>query len=71
MGEETCKIAYSCLVIDECGDMRICRAIPPIGNVRDMTPREAWSSKKAEETREWIAKCNKDCKILNCNYIDK
>jgi len=68
--KEICRIAYSCLVINEQGDMRICRDMEPIGNIKETTPQKAWSSKKAEEVRKKIFKCNKPCKILNCNYID-
>ena len=70
MTEEVCRIAYTCLVIDECGDLRICRMLPPIANIREMTPREAWSCHKAEESRDCISKCQRDCTILNWIYLD-
>ncbi len=68
--DESCKVAFSCLVINESGDMRICRDMEPIGNIKNTTPEEAWNSKAATEVRKKIFVCQKPCKILNCNYID-
>ena len=66
-----CRIGYSSLIINECGEIRICREMKPIGNIREMRPSEAWQSKRAEQIRKQIAECDKDCKVLNCNYIER
>lgn len=69
-GEQVCKVAFSCLVINDEGEMRICRQMEPIGNIKDTLPSEAWNSEKAERVRCAIKKCTRDCRILNCNYLD-
>jgi len=68
--ERVCGVAYSAFIIKDKGDVYLCRSMEPIGNIKESTPEEIWNSKKAEEIRERIKRCNKSCKVLNCNYID-
>jgi hypothetical protein len=66
-----CKIAYSSLAILETGEMKICREMESIGSIRNMTPEQAWNGERAEEVRKRIAHCDRPCKVLNCNWLER
>jgi len=68
---DECQIGLSGLLIDTEGEIRICRNMEAIGNIKTDLPEEAWNSKKAKEIREKIKKCEKSCKILTCHNLDQ
>ena len=70
MEEQTCKVSEAGLIIDNNGDIKICRNMEPIGNIKEDNIKEAWNSKKAFKVRDKISKCNRSCKILTCNNSD-
>jgi len=43
------------------GYIHTCFKMPPIGNVRDITPKDAWDCDKAQEVRRKIKNCNIHC----------
>lgn len=55
--------------INAYGDINMCFAMAPVGNIRDKKFSQVWFSKEMESAREEINKCNKDCDIaVNCFY---
>jgi radical SAM protein with 4Fe4S-binding SPASM domain len=70
MEEQTCKVSEAGLIIDNNGDIKICRNMDSIGNIKVDNIKEAWNSKKAQDVRDKIFKCSRSCKILTCNNSD-
>jgi len=63
-----CKVGNNNLSIDPYGNVRLCFAMPPVGNVRKTDLHDIWTSTEAEITRRNIAKCTLNCKLMQCNY---
>lgn len=63
-----CKIDSKNFFIDPFGNVRICEVMEPIGNISIDKPQYIWISEKAKRQREKIRKCQKTCKLLNCNF---
>ena len=38
-----------------------------LGNVKNISLKEVWSSNKAEKAREIMSSCRKNCGMLNCH----
>ena len=70
---------YSCSVINgdaftisPDGSVNLCPYMQSIGNIKDGCIKEIWHSKKAQERREEIAYCKKNCHhIVNCWYEEE
>ncbi|MDP7110387.1 MAG: radical SAM protein, partial [Myxococcota bacterium] len=67
---DRCEIGRKSINVNHLGDVRICHEMPPVGNLTEQTLYEAWSSPQANRVRELIARCHRDCYLLNCNYCD-
>ena len=63
-----CMVGENNFAIDPYGNCRICFCMEPIGNLKESLPQELWYSDKAEEIRQKIKNCTKNCRLLNCNF---
>lgn len=63
-----CMVGENNFAIDPYGNCRICFCMEPIGNLKNSLPQDLWYSDKAEEIREHILKCTRNCRLLNCNF---
>lgn len=55
------------LHIDPLGEMRLCYGYPPIGNILQDDPRQAWRNEEARQIRKASRDCGRPCRMLNCN----
>jgi len=62
-----CLGTLSRLHIDPLGQMRLCYGYPPIGNIMDEDPRQAWRGELAGQIRRASRDCARPCRMLNCN----
>jgi len=54
------------------GSVNLCPYIKPIGNIRNGSLKDIWYSKEAQQRREEILHCKKNCHhIINCWYEDE
>ena len=58
---ERCMVGITNLSITCDGYIHTCFKMPPLGNVREITPQEAWNSMKAKEVRNKIKNCDIHC----------
>ncbi len=63
-----CMVGENNFAIDPYGNCRICFCMEPIGNLKESLPQDLWYSQKAEEIRDKILKCTRNCRLLNCNF---
>lgn len=63
-----CLVGENNFAIDPYGNCRICFCKETIGNLKDSLPEDLWNSQKANEIREKILNCTKNCRLLNCNF---
>ncbi len=63
-----CMVGENNFAIDPYGNCRICFCMEPIGNLKEALPQDLWYSDKANEIREKIHNCKKNCRLLNCNF---
>ncbi len=63
-----CMVGENNFAIDPYGNCRICFCMEPIGNLKESQPEDLWFSDKADEIREKILTCTKNCRLLNCNF---
>ncbi len=66
--ESSCQIGHYNFVIDPYGSVRLCFTFDPIGSLLTSLPQNIWNGAGAEKIRNKIVRCNKSCKLLNCNY---
>jgi MoaA/NifB/PqqE/SkfB family radical SAM enzyme len=67
---DRCLIGHKVLNINPRGEVRLCHDMPPVGNLRHQTLRQIWTSPRAAELRDHIARCHEPCYLLNCNWCD-
>lgn len=65
---DQCMVGLTNLSITCEGDIHTCFKMPPLGNVREITPQEAWDSDKANEIRKKIKNCDIHCSPGNFVY---
>jgi len=58
---EMCRVGITNLSIACDGYIHTCFKMPPLGNVREITPQAAWDSPKAKEMRKNIKNCDIHC----------
>lgn len=63
-----CMVGENNFAIDPYGNCRICFCMEPIGNLKESLPQDLWYSEKAEQIRQNIKMCTKNCRLLNCNF---
>jgi MoaA/NifB/PqqE/SkfB family radical SAM enzyme len=63
-----CMVGENNFAIDPYGNCRICFCKKPIGNLKNALPQDLWYSKEADEIREEILHCTRNCRLLNCNF---
>ncbi len=63
--EGICHVGVTNFFIGANGDVLTCFYMDPVGNLREQTPREIWTSAVARKRREEIRLCNRDC-LLTC-----
>jgi len=56
-----CMVGITNLSLTCDGYIHTCFKMPSLGNVREITPEEAWDSKKAQEIRRKIKNCDIHC----------
>lgn len=66
--DASCQIGHYNFLIDPYGSVRVCFSFEPIGSLITTLPQNIWNSAGAERIRRQIVKCDKSCKLLNCNY---
>ena len=62
-----CLGTLSRLHVDPLGQMRLCYGYPPLGDILEQDPRQAWRSERARQIREASRECSRPCRMLNCN----
>jgi len=65
---EKCRVGVTNLSITCDGDMHTCFKMPPLGNVRDISPSQAWDSDLANQIRKQIKECTIHCSPGNFVY---
>lgn len=65
-----CEAGINNFIINRLGEVRLCFALPEIGNILKTAPKEIWLGQKAQKQRGIIKKCNKTCKVIVCNKFD-
>lgn len=65
---DKCMVGITNLSITCDGYIHTCFKMPPLGNVREITPQEAWDSDRAREIRGKIKNCNIHCSPGNFVY---
>ena len=63
-----CMVGVTNLSISCNGDINTCFKMPPLGNIQDISPKDAWNSERAKEIRERIKKCDVHCSPGNFVY---
>jgi len=63
-----CRTGEKNFIIDTDGSVLLCWNMLSIGNVLYNDPASIWNGRIGYKRREDIVKCNRTCKILNCNY---
>lgn len=54
------------------GSINLCPYLAPVGNIKESSIKDIWYSKTAEERREEISSCKKNCHhIINCWYEEE
>ena len=68
-----CNLGYNSITVNTMGKIFLCNSMAPIGDMQDAKDiRELWFSDKAEEVRESIRNCNRNCKLLiNCFFEEE
>lgn len=65
---EFCMVGHTNLSITCDGYIHTCFKMPPLGNVREVTPEEVWDSEEARELRKKIKNCDIHCSPGNFVY---
>ncbi|MBI5238700.1 MAG: radical SAM protein [Deltaproteobacteria bacterium] len=65
---EKCMVGITNLSITCDGNIHTCFKMPPLGNVRRITPGEAWDSEEARQLRKNIRNCTIHCSPGNFVY---
>jgi MoaA/NifB/PqqE/SkfB family radical SAM enzyme len=65
---DNCRVGITNLSITSDGYMHTCFKMPALGNVREISPREAWNSSEAREIRRKIKSCDIHCSPGNFVY---
>lgn len=65
---DKCMVGITNLSITCDGYIHTCFKMPPLGNVREVTPQEAWDSETARELRRKIKNCDIHCSPGNFVY---
>ncbi len=56
-----------CVLVSSIGDIFLCYDFDPIGNIKNDRLIDVWYSEKAQQVREQIALCSKNCHhLINC-----
>ena len=63
-----CTVGENNFAIDPYGNCRICFCMKPIGNLKNSLPQDLWYGREADEVREHILNCTRNCRLLNCNF---
>lgn len=63
----SCRSA-STFVVGRRGDAYLCRFMEPVGDVRRVSPREAWRAAAVGLRRGQARACHESCILLNCHY---
>jgi len=69
--ESRCMTAEKNIILDEYGNILTCWNMAPIGNILDNKLSDIWNSQTAQKRRKEILSCNRTCRILNCNFINR
>ncbi len=73
IGEQVCGSHERNIMIDQYGDVQLCFSMRrlmngnPLGNVRQTTLSELWTSNLADEARGIMSNCRQNCGMLNCH----
>jgi MoaA/NifB/PqqE/SkfB family radical SAM enzyme len=65
---EQCMVGITNLSITAEGNIHTCFKMPPLGNVRTITPQQAWDSPETRELRRKIKACDIHCSPGNFVY---
>jgi MoaA/NifB/PqqE/SkfB family radical SAM enzyme len=67
-----CNLGYDAFTVLPDGNIFLCMALEPIGNIKTDQIHRVWFSEKAQTVREQIAHCTKNCKLMvNCFFEDE
>ena len=64
-----CNSGRENIIIDTDGSVLLCWNMPAVGNILNSNPKHIWESDISTERREQIFRCQRTCRILNCNYL--
>ena len=66
-----CHLGYNYFGIGSHGDVFLCFMSEPINNIREYDFDEIWNSERAQQARQNIKQCERNCQILiNCWFDD-
>ncbi len=69
--DDRCNFDEIVLNVSSGGDVYLCWNMDPIGNIKNETIENIWSSAKAAQVREEIKHCRRNCEpMINCFYGD-
>ena len=67
-----CNMGHLFLSLNERGYATLCEEREPIGNILEKNIKDIWFSEAADNVREQIRNCNKNChQIINCCYEEE
>lgn len=67
-----CNLGKDAVTVLPDGNIFLCLAMEPIGNIKADRIEDAWSSEKAERVRGKIANCRNNCKLMiNCFFEEE
>ncbi|HTY44438.1 MAG TPA: radical SAM protein [Patescibacteria group bacterium] len=67
-----CNLGYDSFTVLPDGNIFLCLALEPIGNIKTDHISQVWFSEKAQKVRTQIAQCTKNCKLMvNCFFEDE
>jgi MoaA/NifB/PqqE/SkfB family radical SAM enzyme len=70
--KDTCHLDQQALNITPQGNVYICFDKQPIGNIKEQNIQDIWFSEAAEQVREQIKACRKNCQsLVNCNFSEQ
>ncbi|MFC1515096.1 radical SAM protein [Candidatus Omnitrophota bacterium] len=67
-----CNLGYTSFTVLPDGNIFLCLSMEPIGNIKTDRIDKVWSSQKAQNLRQQIAECRRNCKLMiNCFFEEE
>jgi len=69
--KKDCALGFSNFIVNPYGKVQLCWNMDPIGDICQENPEVIWGSSLARIRRVQIKKCQRTCRILNCNSLSE